>query len=315
MDNLINFCKNLIKIQNSFVREPDGKTKKNIITDAFKSGYLTFDKSSTFMPDPKYTELQNKYNQIVSSFNYKDVKILINIALDLIADLYYNKAELLTLEEFVTIQVLYQNYLTTPEFIKKIRYYAPDNAKVQDLLNVFNSDDSPENYNKHLLCIILFLNFEKSKEDVPVKKEYLKPNEYYSSCYGALENNNYRNSVNIDILEKIQTALLKTFLPNDTTIIDIISIIHKMTKLYIDGSKKIDNLVSSNQKLIDNFFEKMTSLHLNDIHYNTISAFYNTTKLAVEKDDIKDLLRVLRQNYNGEVNKTNILDRLIPLIV
>jgi hypothetical protein len=226
MSILIDFCNKLIELKKTIMNNPTAKT---IMSESLESGKIVYTKSGDYELDDDYKELQTKYNEIISSFNY-DTAILVQIATDLCADLYYNNSELLVKEEFDILNALFVTYLNDETFKKKIETYMPSNKKIQEIIQIFKSEETPDNYNKRLLTILLFLKFKKVTDTQYVDKTYIKSNDYYIASYGPLEGN-YRSSLDVGILEEIKSAMLPDLITGtQSNITHLLSIIFKMYK-------------------------------------------------------------------------------------
>jgi hypothetical protein len=223
-DIFIDFCNKLIELKNAIINNPSAKT---IMTESLNSGKIVYFKEADYEPDPDYMALQAKYNDIISSFNY-DLPILAKIATDLGSDLYYNKAELLVSEEFNELNALFGAYLASDIFKKKIEKYMPSTKKIQEIVHLFKSEETSENYNKRLLTILLFLKFKKNTEMGYVDKKYIKSSDYYIASYGSLPDN-YRSSFDVGLLEEITSEISPELITGTNTIItQLLSIIIKM---------------------------------------------------------------------------------------
>jgi hypothetical protein len=223
-DIFIDFCNKLIELKNAIINNPSA-TK--IMSESLNSGKIVYFKAADYEPDPDYMALQTKYNDIISSFNY-DLPILAKIATDLGSDLYYNKAELLVQEEFNELNALFVAYLASDIFKKKIETYMPSTKKIQEIVQVLKSEETPENYNKRLLSILLFLKFKKNTDMGYVDKKYIKSSDYYIASYGSLPDN-YRSSFDVGLLEEITSAIAPELITGTNTIItQLLSIIIKM---------------------------------------------------------------------------------------
>jgi hypothetical protein len=231
-DIFIDFCNKLIELKNAIINNPSAKT---IMSESLNSGKIVYFKAADYEPDPDYIALQAKYNDIISSFNY-DLPILAKIATDLGSDLYYNKAELLVKEEFDDLNSLFVAYLNDETFKKKIETYMPSTKKIQEIIQVFKSEEIPENYNKRLLTILLFLKFKKNTDMGYVDKKYIKTSDYYIASYGSLPDN-YRSSFDVGLLEEITSAIAPELITGTNTIItQLLSIIIKMYHKTINQS-------------------------------------------------------------------------------
>ena len=227
-DIMIDFCNKILEFKNAFM---SNENTKSLITD---NGKISFNKSADFERDPEYDALQQKYNEIIASFSY-DKPILAQIAIDLCADLFSNKSELLVQSEFDEINKLFVAYASSPIFKKKIDLYMPSNNKIQELLQILKGNESPDNYNKRLLCILLLLKFKKTPDEIFVDDKYIKGGEYYSASYGPLDN--YRTSLNVGLLEEIRSSLTPDLITgNYNNILQLIIIIVKMYKLTVTGT-------------------------------------------------------------------------------
>ena len=227
-DIMIDFCNKILEFKNAFM---SNENTKSLITD---NGKISFNKSADFERDPEYDALQQKYNEIIASFSY-DKPILAQIAIDLCADLFSNKSELLVQSEFDEINKLFVAYASSPIFKKKIDLYMPSNNKIQELLQILKGNESPDNYNKRLLCILLLLKFKKTPDEIFVDDKYIKGGEYYSASYGPLDN--YRTSLNVGLLEEIRSSLTPDLITgNYNNILQLIIIIVKMYKLTFNGT-------------------------------------------------------------------------------
>jgi len=227
-DIMIDFCNKILEFKNAFM---SNENTKSLITD---NGKISFNKSADFERDPEYDALQQKYNEIIASFSY-DKPILAQIAIDLCADLFSNKSELLVQSEFDEINKLFVAYASSPIFKKKIDLYMPSNSKIQELLQILKGNESPDNYNKRLLCILLLLKFKKTPDEIFVEDKYIKGGEYYSASYGPLDN--YRTSLNVGLLEEIRSSLTPDLITgNYNNILQLIIIIVKMYKLTVTGT-------------------------------------------------------------------------------
>jgi hypothetical protein len=225
---MIDFCSKILDFKNAFM---NNESTKSLMIESFKSGKISFNKSGDFDGDPAYDALQQKYNEVVSSFAY-DTPILVQIALDLCADLFSNKSELLVQAEFDEINKLFVAYVSNAEFKKKIDFYMPTNPKIQELLQIFKGDDSPDNYNKRLLCVLLFLKFKRTPNEIFVDTTYIKGGEYYSAAYATLDGNIYRTSLNVGLLKEIRSTLMPELITgNYNNILQLIIIIVKMNNL------------------------------------------------------------------------------------
>lgn len=254
MSILIDFCNKLIELKNTIIKNPSAQ---KIMSESLQSGKIIYTKSGDYELDDEYVALQTKYNEIISSFNY-DTAILVQIATDLCADLYYNKSELLVQEEFDTLHPLFVAYLNEETFKIKIQTYMPSNKKIQEIIQIFKSEETPDNYNKRLLTILLFLKFKKNTDTQYVDKTYIKGNDYYIASYGPLEGN-YRSSLDVGILEEIKSAMLPDLITGtQSNITHLLSIIFKMYKsTFISNNYDFTKL---SQQLLKEFNDLMQKI-------------------------------------------------------
>ena len=313
-DIFIDFCNKLIELKNAMVKNSSAKT---IMSESLKSGNIVYIKSSEYEPDPDYMALQAKYNDIISSFNY-DLPILAKIATDLGSDLYYNKAELLVKEEFDELNPLFVAYLGTDIFKKKIETYMPSTKKIQEIVHLFKSEETPENYNKRLLTILLFLKFKKNTDMGYVDKKYIKSSDYYIASYGLLPDN-YRSSFDVGLLEEITSAIAPELITGTNTIItQLLSIIIKMyhktinqtTGLYdfekLRDTPILKNFISLIQKLSEDnisFYGPSIKAYLTSDPAlgNTIQFIINLNRhlrMNGQSDDVLDKIQLLIDHLN-----------------
>ena len=259
-DIMIDFCNKILEFKNAFM---SNENTKSLITD---NGKISFNKSADFERDPEYDALQQKYNEIIASFSY-DKPILAQIAIDLCADLFSNKSELLVQSEFDEINKLFVAYASSPIFKKKIDLYMPSNSKIQELLQILKGNESPDNYNKRLLCILLLLKFKKTPDEIFVEDKYIKGGEYYSASYGPLDN--YRTSLNVGLLEEIRSSLTPDLITgNYNNILQLIIIIVKMYKLTVTGTTH-DYSKLSGTPLLNEFNSLLQKITIENINKYT----------------------------------------------
>lgn len=146
---------------------------------------------------PNLKNLSDKYNIIISSFIVPD--IMINVSLDLCADLIYSKPELLHKNEFDVLLKLFDDIINGNSkntfIIKEL-----SNEQLQNLIKKFESVNKLSNngsseeykqfYNRLLLAIFLFLNYKK-EENIKIgqliEQTLYKGDEYYKEAYDKNE--------------------------------------------------------------------------------------------------------------------------------
>ena len=135
--------------------------------------------------------LSNKYNIIISSFIVPE--IMMNVKLDLCADLIYSKPELLDKTEFDVLLKLFDDIIIANSkntfIIKELT-----NEQLQNLIKKFESSNGSGEeytrfYNRLLLAIFLFLNYKKEniKMSELIEQSLYKGNEYYKQAYDTNE--------------------------------------------------------------------------------------------------------------------------------
>jgi hypothetical protein len=277
-DSMIDFCNKILEFKNAFM---NNENTKSLITD---KGKISFNKSTNFEEDPDFTVLQQKYNEIISSFSY-DKPILVQIAIDLCADLFSNKSELLVQAEFDEINKLFVAYASNPIFKKKIDLYMPSNSKIQEILQIVKGNESPDNYNKRLLCILLFLKFKKTPDEIFVDNKYIKGGEYYSACYGPLDN--YRTSFNVGLLEEMRSSLTPDLITgNYNNILQLIIIIVKMYKLTVTGTTH-DYSKLTDTPLLNEFISLIQKITIENIekHTGEIKDYFSKRTDLINKNE------------------------------
>jgi hypothetical protein len=309
-DMMIDFCNKILEIKNAFMKN---ENTKSLITESFKTGKISFNKSGDFDGDPEYNILQAKYNEIISSFAY-DKPILVKVALDLCADLFSNKSELLVQQEFDEINRLFVAYLSNATFKKKIEWYMPSDDKIQQLLQIFKGDDSADNYNKRLLCILLFLKFKRTPNEIFVDNKYIKGGEYYSAAYGPLDN--YRTSLNVGLLEEIRSSLTPELITgNYNNILQLIIIIVKMHKLTLNG-KNHEYPKLTGTSLLNEFISLIQKISIENIEKYTDEIREYFSKKPELK--IMSFLTNLKKDYllpsMIDSSAQSKLDRLIAML-
>lgn len=141
---------------------------------------------------PNLKNLSDKYNIIISSFIVPD--IMINVSLDLCADLIYSKPELLHKTEFDVLLKLFDDIINANSkntfIIKELT-----NEQLQNLIKKFESSNGSGEeytrfYNRLLLAIFLFLNYKK-EENIKIgqliEQTLYKGDEYYKEAYDKNE--------------------------------------------------------------------------------------------------------------------------------
>jgi len=309
-DIFIDFCNKLIELKNAIINNPSAKT---IMSESLNSGKIVYFKAADYEPDPDYMALQAKYNDIISSFNY-DLPILAKIATDLGSDLYYNKAELLVQEEFDELNALFVAYLASDIFKKKIEPYMPSTKKIQEIVQVFKSEETPENYNKRLLTILLFLKFKKNTDMGYVDKKYIKSSDYYIASYGSLPDN-YRSSFDVGLLEEITSAIAPELITGTNTIItQLLSIIIKMYhKTFNQTTQLYDFEKLLGTSILQDFIGLIQKLSEDNISfYGPSIETYLTSDPAL--GNTKTFIELLNRHLRINGQSDDVLDKIQLLI-
>ena len=309
-DIFIDFCNKLIELKNAIINNPSA-TK--IMSESLNSGKIVYFKAADYEPDPDYMALQTKYNDIISSFNY-DLPILAKIATDLGSDLYYNKAELLVQEEFNELNALFVAYLASDIFKKKIETYMPSTKKIQEIVQVLKSEETPENYNKRLLSILLFLKFKKNTDMGYVDKKYIKSSDYYIASYGSLPDN-YRSSFDVGLLEEITSAIAPELITGTNTIItQLLSIIIKMYhKTFNQTTQLYDFEKLLGTSILQDFIGLIQKLSEDNISfYGPSIETYLTSDPAL--GNTKTFIELLNRHLRINGQSDDVLDKIQLLI-
>jgi hypothetical protein len=309
-DIFIDFCNKIIELKNAIINNPSAQP---IMTESLKSGKIVYIKSSEYEPDPEYIALQAKYNDIISSFNY-DLPILAKIGTDLGSDLYYNKAELLVQEEFDELNALFVTYLANETFKKKIEIYMPTSKKIQEIVQIFKSEEMPENYNKRLLTILLFLKFKKNTDMGYVDKKYIKSADYYIASYGTLPDN-YRSSFDVGLLEEITSAIAPELITGtNTNITQLLSIIIKMYhKTFNQTTSTYDFEKLTGTPILQDFIGLIQKLSEDNISfYGPSIETYLTSDPAL--GNTKTFIELLNRHLRINGQSDDVLDKIQLLI-